>query len=638
MKNIMIKSVCIIAVVSVVVLACSKNNFYPLNKTGENVPEVKFDEKGYWKIPGITFKKSKDGSTFTYYGTNSVYGAYLAGRVAHMRQDFGAAAEYYKIVMDKDAENLDVNRSTYVILTLLGNLDEAAVYAQKEIDAHTKNSLAPLIVAISDLANDNYEKVRSDISLLDDKVYTTIVNPFFYAWSYAGEKDEEKAIAAIDAVVPDKDFSCLKNYHRAMIYDYLGNKEKADEFFSMIIQKQPQEVTYRMLEVITDFYVRNGDKEKARKISKRYNDNSALAVLLDNIEKRIDNTPQNAPAVIDSAQKGMAEALFSIGTIFRMSNGGSEFAQIYISASSYLNPEYDVSKIALANILEEVGLLHEANRYYLEVNKNSGSYFIARLKLIENLNSLEQYDEAEKYLQDLLKDYPDNTQLLSSLGNIYSQMNKHYEAIKTYKQALESIKQPNNDSWVIYYALATSYDKINKKDISNEYLLKALDLSNRDPNVLNYLGYSWLVDNKNTDEAIQMILDAYKQYPYEGHIIDSLGWVYFRTGNYAKAIEYLEQAADMNPGNAVISDHLGDAYWYIGRKNEAVFQWKHALVLKEDAEMINKDIIQAKIDNGAVQNAIITVKNEKLSDELNNLNLKNDKGDNESETVNSSKK
>ena len=99
-----------------------------------------------------------------------------------------------------------------------------------------------------------------------------------------------------------------------------------------------------------------------------------------------------------------------------------------------------------------------------------------------------------------------------------------------------------------------------------------------------------------------------------------MGWVFFRLGEYDKAIAYLEQAADMNPANAVICDHLGDAYWFGGRKNEAVFQWQHALVLKEDADSIDHEIIQKKIDDGVVENKIISLQNQEIYKELNALN------------------
>ena len=621
MKKIIIKSAVAATVICAAVIACSQNIFNGEVTDKYLTKILEMDKSAF--MPSFLVKQNSD-SSFSFYGKDSVYGAYLAARVAHMRQDFSNAAEYYKIVLEKDADNKKVNHYVYAILSSLGHINEAAPYAQKEIDNGAEKTIAPLVLALQNFAEGNYEKAREQMDSLHDEVYTTIVAPLFDAWTYAGEKNEQGAMDSLNKLMQDPQLLSTKIFHAAMIYDYLGNPRAADELYSEIILHHPNDVTYRFLEVISDFYVRNGNKPVARQITQRYRDNSLLAVLLNDINKRIDNGRTGDKAIIDTPQKGLAEAMFNIGNIFFCISGGAQLAQIYIAAASFLNPDYEVSKIALANILEELGLLKEANRYYKEIKGDSGSYFIARLKMIENLNTLKEYDEAKKVLKSLLKDYPDNPQLLEDLGNIAASMGKDKEAVEVYQKALKVLPQNDENSWPVYYAIAVSYDKIGEKNNAEKYLLTALKLSNRNPSVLNYLGYSWLTQAKNTDDAIRMIIEAYKQAPYEGHIIDSLGWVYFKLGMYEKAVEYLEQASDMNPGNAVISDHLGDAYWFIGRKNEAVFQWKQALALKEDSESLNKGMVRQKIDSGIAENNIFPLKDETLLESLQNLNKPQD--------------
>lgn len=623
-KKFILKSV-VILVVSVIALACNRN-FLKLGKHIENAETLQpeFDKDGYWRTQNFIVKKN-DNDTFSYYGTNSLYGAYLAGRVAHLRQDFENAAEYYKIVIDKDTSNKTVNRTVYVILSSLGQIGKATPYALKEIENGHTESIAPLIVAIQKFTEEKYADSRKDMDMIKDKIHKTVIGPLFKAWAYAGEKNEKAAILQIDKISKDDALDTIKLFHKGLIYDYLGNSKKAQEMYEDIIKNHHTNVTYRLLEVITDFYVRQGDKETAKKIFGKYNDNGLLTILLERIDNHIETTHENSPAIINTPRKGLSEAMFNIGTIFRASVGGSEFAQVYLAASSYLNPDYDISKIALANILEENGLLKEANKYYEQIGKESGSYFIARAKMIENLNTLEEYAEAEKQIKILLQDYPDNTQLLSDLGNIYAFMEKHEQAIEYYQKAIKTVDENSADLWPVYYSMAVSYDKLNQKIKAEQNLQKALALSNQNPNVLNYLGYSWIEQGRNIDQAVKMILEAYDKYPYEGHIIDSMGWVYFRLGMYQKAVEFLEQAAALNPGNAVINDHLGDAYWFSGRKNEAVFQWNHALDLKEDAVSIDKKAIKDKIENGHLANITYKLQNPELEKILHNTTLSEDK-------------
>ena len=194
------------------------------------------------------------------------------------------------------------------------------------------------------------------------------------------------------------------------------------------------------------------------------------------------------------------------------------------------------------------------------------------------------------------------------------------EYLKYYNKALQSIFYENEKYWPVYYALAVSYDKNNEWSKAEESLQKALKLSNRHPQVLNYLGYSWLKYDVNTDNAAAMILEAYEKDPNDGVIMDSLGWVYFKTGDYQNAIVYLEKASELNPQNAIISDHLGDAYWYGGRKNEAVFLWKQALTQKDDQEELNVKQVKNKIENGLKKTQSLLIKDEKIRETLHSLN------------------
>src|ERR1700704_5585653 len=95
---------------------------------------------------------------------------------------------------------------------------------------------------------------------------------------------------------------------------------------------------------------------------------------------------------------------------------------------------------------------------------------------------------------------------------------------------------------------------------------KALELVPDQPLVLNYLGYSWIDQGINLDEGMRMIKRAVEQRADDGYIVDSLGWAYFRLGDYENAVRQLEHAVELRPDDPTINDHLGDAYWRIGRQ------------------------------------------------------------------------
>ena len=98
------------------------------------------------------------------------------------------------------------------------------------------------------------------------------------------------------------------------------------------------------------------------------------------------------------------------------------------------------------------------------------------------------------------------------------------------------------------------------------------------------------------DEAKELISKAVKLKPNDGYFVDSLGWAYYRMGEYEKAVIELEKAVGLVPNDPIINDHLGDAMWRAGYKNEAVFQWNRALIYSPDDEL--KEKINFKLKKG----------------------------------------
>ena len=125
---------------------------------------------------------------------------------------------------------------------------------------------------------------------------------------------------------------------------------------------------------------------------------------------------------------------------------------------------------------------------------------------------------------------------------------------------------------------------------------KALELSPEQPYVLNYLGYSWIDQGLNLDAGMKMLKRATELRPDDGAITDSVGWAFYRLGQYDKAVEWLERAAEQKGDDATIIEHLGDAYWHVGRKREARFQWERALNQKPDKDRL--PVIKDKLENG----------------------------------------
>ncbi|MCM1323128.1 MAG: tetratricopeptide repeat protein [Acetobacter sp.] len=508
---------------------------------------------------------------------------------------------------------------TYVILASRGQIDKAAKYAAIARVQGDKNNFIDIIEAIHNFKQGNYKEARANLTKVPNKTYANFVTPLFNAWSYVGEGNYNQAIAELDNLSNIEEIKTVYYLHKGMIAEYFGKKEEAQKNYNIIINDKSGDISFRALQIITNFLVHNNQKKDAENLVAKYYGSSNIKEMLASLTDKIKKEKTAVPLLINSANKGAGEVFLEIALFFKSMPAWYDDAQMYMAISEYFNPENDITKVAMADIFEERQMYKDANKYYDAVSKHSEMYYPAQIKKANNLLEEKQYDSAVKVLKKLLKDNPKNFQILFNLGDVLRISNNQTDAIKYYNEAINAIFYESEKYWHVYYALAVSYDKNKEWLKAQESLEKALKLSNRHPQVLNYLGYSWLKYNINIDKATSMILEAYEKEPNDGVIIDSLGWVYFKTGDYKNAILYLERASELNPQNAVISDHLGDAYWLGGRKNEAIFQWKRAMKQKEDNEDLDIKSVKNKLKNGLKQSNVLTLQDEQLYKTLQEL-------------------
>ena len=153
--------------------------------------------------------------------------------------------------------------------------------------------------------------------------------------------------------------------------------------------------------------------------------------------------------------------------------------------------------------------------------------------------------------------------------------------------------------WQLYYARGITHERLKIWPNADQDFRSALALNPDQASVLNYLGYSLIERGEKLDEAMKMITKAVEIEPNSGYIVDSLGWGKFRLGQYEDAVPDLERAAELMATDPIVNDHLGDAYWTVGRKNEARFQWRRALSF--NPEEIEEARIKRKLEVGLDQ-------------------------------------
>lgn len=533
--------------------------------------------------------------------------------MAHIRKDFDRAADYYKIAYEKEPNNPELMTRLYLLLSSKGRIDEAADYAQKALDAKAENSFARMLIASKQLHDGQYAASIKSLNKIDDQIYKRLIAPLINTWNYAGLGNQDKAFEELRKLSKEDGLGQVTRQHRAMLFDFFGKNREAAEIYQQILNDKNSEISVRLLEIISNFYIRTGQKEIAVTMMQSTVNNSSLDSLLSALRKKVNNAdPQNTPPVLSSAQIGASEALFTIASTFRYDEA-IDVAHMYTALAIYMNPEYNTAKVLMADIFEMREMYDDANVIYDSVSQNDIAYYAAQFKKARNLVKKGAYKQAEILLKTLEEDYND-MQIDLELGDILRLTNRFSEAVEYYDKAISKTKNKGN-LWILYYAKGVALDNDNRYDEAQEALLKAYQIK-KHYLVSNHLGYSWIRQKKNVNEAFKMIIDAYNQAPFDPNINDSLGFALYNLGYYAMAIPYLEKAAELYPSSAVISSHLGDAYWFAHRKNEARFQWRHALSLKDDSGELDIKKTKAKVKNGISEEPALTYDKEQAEKDM----------------------
>jgi Flp pilus assembly protein TadD len=151
---------------------------------------------------------------------------------------------------------------------------------------------------------------------------------------------------------------------------------------------------------------------------------------------------------------------------------------------------------------------------------------------------------------------------------------------------------PENDQF--YFTLGAVYDEVKDKQNCITNMEQAIKLNPKNAAALNYLGYTWAEQGVRLDEAEKLIRQALQVEPNDGFYIDSLGWVFYQRGEYAKAVQQLERAAELVGQDPTVNEHLGDAYDKVGRTMDAARAYYEALTHAKEEGQIQR--LRTKID------------------------------------------
>lgn len=531
-------------------------------------------------------------------------GAYLAGRIAEIDNNLPVAIAYYRQALVYDPSNQSMKRDLLLSYLTDGQLDEALPFAKALKNEPEVERFSRVILAIKAFNDKHYRTARTNLKLTQQSEMDRLATSLMSAWTHQGEGRPKDALASIEKLDGPVWYDLFKTYTAALIADSAGMKAQAEKFYAKAAADKEggsaaPDTYERIIFSYADFKQRQGEKEAAIKLVEDAEQILSGRVILREVRQKLISGEKLDPQ-IRTPQQGAAEILYALGTA--INRGGAEaFATIYLQMSAELRNNHDATLFQLGDIAAKLRQPEKAIGYYSRVDAKSPYKRDAEMQLSLNLAETGKVDEAIEHLKNNLRSNDKDNRSYLALGGVYAQKDDFASAAQIYDQAVAEIKTPARQDWPVFYQRGIAYERLKQWDKAEPNFRKALELFPNQPQVMNYLGYSWVDRGENLEEALRMIRSAVEMRPQDGYIVDSLGWAYYKLERYNDAVIELEKAVKLRPEDPTINDHLGDAYWQVGRGLEATFQWNHAIAGKPEPAELTK--IEQKLKNGLVQTA-----------------------------------
>lgn len=509
----------------------------------------------------------------------------------------GKGAAYYYLLSEIDAQSNDRPR-------MLENLTKAIEKADLQGDvSHLYYKRAALYASMGELSRAEQDLGEAlalspehapSLTLLG-RVYQTQqrLKEALRVYQKALRSDpasEEINVLLIEASVAAKEYggalNLIRSWERAdpegatpLFYEawlqqnILKSQERALEAYKRILVIDPDNL--KALSSLAEIYLRQKDEQKVLETFRR------MEALSPN-----DTSLQLKIALIYYENKKYEQAIEKFKGIL----------QAY--------PEADRILYYLGVIYENLKRDDEAQAAFEKIKPSSSFFQDAVLHRAFLKHRVGESEEALRILDESLRAKP-------SVGLFYEYASEIYRDRKNYRKASEILKKgiarssegPEKES--LYYHLGMIQDRLGDLEASMRSMKEVLKINPKNPSALNYIGYSYADRGMNLEEALDLVQKALALKPDDGYITDSLGWVYFKKGDFEKAARYLRRAYDSVKAEPTITEHMGDLHLAKNEKAQALRYFEEAL---RTLEKENEDFLQR--DRERLREKIRKIKNE----------------------------
>lgn len=536
-------------------------------------------------------------------------GAYLAARRAAEDTDYQSAAYYFRRAYRSDPSNMAIGRSALTYSVTIGDVASAAPLAAAMLSRGAGLNNAALILSVDAISKGLWDEAGA---LLSQSSFPPLVRDLVLGWIAYGAGDGEAAYGHFLANLDEAGKETLGNEQAGHLAMLEGDPARAAQYYEASAAALGGWTPATAI-AAAGAYQAAGDQDAAERVIAAAIEAAAMEdETLFAARDAIAGGKTLAP-MVDSAQTGAGLALVSIGrSLGDERRDQTELGVIFAQLGRSLAPELDQASLLAGDRLYSIGLYDLATEAYEEVRADS--FFIDDARFGAAIATGAGGDEATALAQlsKLAAADAQGPRVYLALGLFAASQKEYAVCADAYETGLGWIEGRvgalDRRHWTYEFQAGVCRARNDEWDAAETHFQAALALWPDQPDVLNYFGYSLVEKRERYDEARVMIERAVEQKPRSGHIIDSLGWVMWRTGDFDGAVRELARAVAIEPNVYEINDHYGDALWMVGRKREARYHWERALLFVPEDEPAVAERIEQKLEVGL--DAVLAAEND----------------------------
>lgn len=525
--------------------------------------------------------------------TQSAAHGYVLGRFAVDDGQLSDAARYFDGARRRDPGDTALARRAFETAVAAGDLKLAAGLAARLTATQGGDSTVALIRLADAVQRGDWVAADAARAGIADVGYAAVVAPIVEAWTLFGRGKQTEALAKLD---PASMTGFTRSYvaeARAHMLTAAGRYAEAATAYRDLRAGTGPGVSFLALGE-ADALQQGGDRDGATKLLDAARGDATVAAARARLA-----AGRRVGALAGSPADGIAWLTARLATDLSRDKPvplALVFARVATFVATPGGPAASASWLIAGDVLARSERGAAALTAYDRIPANDPLIGLARARRAEVLGSTGREAEARALLEAAAAAPGADAEAWSRLGDWFRKAEQHTDAARAYGRAIALTANEGKPNWTLYFLRGSSFEQAGDWKAAEPDLRRALALAPDEPTVLNYLGYALLDRGLTLDDAQTLIARASALRPDDGFITDSLGWAQFRRGQFAEAVETLERAAAAEPGDPTINEHLGDAYWRMGRRIEARFRWRAAYDLGTVAKA--RAAVAAKLDFG----------------------------------------